>query len=355
MRLTVSDVLQSRFPQVLGLCSDDVGGVCKALNAVVQRLNFCKELGDAGWVGSWCEYAFDVAKTDPFFVAPREVERLEVADICSYPVVIHGPFWEFLKFGAGRWPKRSCANGHCAPLAIYDRGYVPTFQPIVGTRKTLRIYPGSTGDTGARVLVQCEDSNGMVVRTQDGLLLVQGIFVPLAYPFADLILQGQPLEIRAITGLQKDITIGSVFVYERDLDTGAERLISTMDPGETIASYRKYYFGGIPLNCCNPSDAVNGTTVQVTAIAKLAFLPVAVPTDYLLLNNLEALIAEAQSLRMSQVDGLAAKSEAIAYHKMAVALLNGQSIATHGKLSPDISFAPFGSARLSRQKIGIMQ
>lgn len=353
MRLTVSDVLQSRFPQVLGLCADDVTGVCKAIDACTQRLLYAAQVGDAGFAGSWAEAVFTMDRDDPYLVLSREMTRPEAVNLCSWPIPLHNEFFEFLRFGHGTVPKRTsiACQSQCAPLGAYDRGQVPTFKPIVGTRKSVRVYLTDSADVDSRVLIQCRDLNGQTIYTLDGLVQVTGVFLVLAAPFVDLTLDGAPLEILSITGIQKDVTLGSVMFYERDLDTGAERLISQMDPGETVASYRRYFLSGLPKNCCDASDSTS-TTVQVQAIVQLGFIPVRSPCDYPIINNLEALIAEGQALRMSTIDGVSAKSEAQEYHRQAIRLLNGQLIAEQGKLNPSVQFAPFGSARLSRQRIG---
>jgi hypothetical protein len=124
-----------------------------------------------------------------------------------------------------------------------------------------------------------------------------------------------------------------------------------MQPGETTAAYRRYYVGGLPKNCCNLPDSTS-TTVQVTALCQLAFVPVAVPTDWLVIPSLEAVINECQAGRYLQIDQPSSKAMADYHHRAAIRLLQGQSVNEYGKDSPAVNFAPFGSARLSCQRIG---
>jgi len=353
--LTLADILNSDLPASVGKCASDVAGVASIVNRATERLLYAKEVGDPSWWGGWAELVFNVDRDDPFIVLPREFSTIISADVCSFPVNIANQFYSYLKFGFGRWPKRTCSStdASCSPLTIYDRGIVPTFQPIVGTRKSLRFFVTDPADVASRILTGCLDSNGQVVRSLDGLVQVSGLFTVLDAPFSDLAIEGIPLEIQLVTSLQKDTTLGRIAVYQLDLDSGDTRLISSMDPTERASGYRKYYLGGLPQNCCNASNT-SASTVQVDVLAKRSLLPVFGPTDFLLVQSIEALLLEAQAVRMSGVDGLASKSEAQEYHRQAIRLLNGQSVHFEGKLNPAVQFAPFGSARLSRQRIGTL-
>jgi hypothetical protein len=174
---------------------------------------------------------------------------------------------------------------------------------------------------------------------------ITGTYVVLDAPFAD-----SEMILNSIDGIQKDITNGTVNFFEVDTVTGVERLILSMEPSETVAAYRKYLINGIPNKCAcactNPS--------QVTAMAKLDFIPVQVDTDYLIIQSLEAITEEAQSMRYSTMDSPNAAQLAVKHHTDAIQLLNGQLIHMLGKQRPAISFYPFGSAKLERQQIGSM-
>lgn len=148
------------------------------------------------------------------------------------------------------------------------------------------------------------------------------------------------------------MTVGVVRIYQTDPSTGEQVLLLTMQPSEQTASYRRYYFNQLPLNCCNvPSES--STTVQVTAIAKLDLIPVTYDTDYTLIQNMEAIIEEAQSIRYSEIDSPGAKQMAQEKHRQAIWLLNGELNHYLGMNSPAIQVRPFGSARLERVNIGM--
>jgi len=343
-RPTVANALASRLPQALGLCADNISGVCAIINSATPRLMYAREVGDEGWWGSYLEIAFDLTQSEPNFTAPFEVARVIGMDICTNPIPIQNQFYSYLRFGAGRFPKSTCATDRCAQLQAYDRGTFPTFKDVDGSNKKLRFYLTDTGDELKRVLVQYKDSNGVPIRSLDGTVQVDGEFLELVAPFVDT-----TNDVSVVTGIQKDITLGRVTIYEVDTVTADQRLLGFMEPGETVAQYRRYYVNGLPTSCCNGDS----TTVQVTAMCKLDFVPVSVPTDYLQIPNVEALIQECQSVRFDEMDLPNAKEMSLYHHRSAIRLLQGQLVANEGKTMPAVNFAPFGSSRLARQRIGL--
>ncbi len=342
-RPTVADFLASRGPGLLGICSTDVAGACAIINGSTQRLIYTPETGDEGWIGSFAEIAFTLSQTAPNFTAPREVARVIGLDVCTCPVNVQNQFYEYLTFGYGHQPKSACATGRCAQLQAYDRGNVPTYNDLVPGNKKLRVYLTDNGDAGKRVLLQGKDQNGVPIRTLDGTVQVDGEFVILSAPFVDSV-----NEFTTISGILKDITLGRVTIYEYNTLTTDTRLLSFMEPGEKSASLRRYFVNGLPKSCCDGT----GTTVQVTAMVKLDYVPVSVVTDYLILPNVEALIEEGQSMRYDSIDDPGSKQMASYHHRNAIRRLQGQVIHTQGKIQPAISFSPFGTARLSKQRIG---
>jgi hypothetical protein len=167
-----------------------------------------------------------------------------------------------------------------------------------------------------------------------------------------------PIPQNLITGIQKDQTLGQVQIFQMDPNTGAQVLIHTMEPGETTGWYRRYRFSGLPVNCCaNPLSTVcqpvNGqNVVQISAIVKLEHLDVSADTDYLVLQNIEAFREECYALRYRPMDTADAKSMAAEHHKNAIAQLNGEIAHRLGIDQPAVTFSPFGSAKLSHQRIG---
>ena len=339
--------MASRGPGLSGVCQTDVSGCAAIVNAVTQRILFAKEVADSGWIGTFAEIHFNTSQADPFIVMPFDVSRPISVDVCTFPVPVRNQFFEYSLFGFGRLPKSRCdGRSRCAQLATYDRGKFPTFSDIVPPDKKVRVYMGDPGDEGKSVLLQSKDANGQIRYSLNGTIQVTGDVLTLVPPFVD-----SPDIVSQVIGIQKDITLGVVSFYEVDTVTGDQRLILTMQPGETTASYRRFYVAGLPTSCCNTATTTPGI-VQLTAICQLTYVPVAVPTDWLIIPNTEAIIQESQAMRYDGIDEASAKQMSQYHHRNAIRLLNGQSMHDQGEDSVAVNFAPFGSARLSCQRIG---
>lgn len=343
----LTDVRQSRIPEAIGVCAADNAKLPAVVNEAQERLVYAG--GDVGWWGSWAKVVFNVDSSDnPYITLPRSIARIINLDYCRYPVRIQNEFYEFLFAGVGlqSFVDATCRGACVVPQAL-DRGQFPTFTDMTANR-TIRIYITDPLDVGRRVLVQGTDTNDMVVRSLDGTVQVQGVFVELTTPFVDT-----DFPFNTLTGLQKDITIGPIQIWEVDPDTGDQELISTMEPSEQVAGYRRYFLNGLPVTCC-PQTTPPNTIVQVTAMAKLAFIPVVADTDLLLIQNLQALKEECQAVRFGEMDDTTSAQQAILRHKKAINLLNGELVHFLGKEEPAISFSPFGTAHLGRQRIGAL-
>jgi hypothetical protein len=350
-RLRLYDIRNSRFPRVNGLCQADTPEIADRANSAQRSLLYCKEAGDEGWQGTFAEVGFELSRSQPYITLPREIARLESATVCDNAIAVENQFIQYLQFGNGRLSKdRLCNNRRCVPsvLQAVSRNNAVTFVDLSTPPQYLRMYISDARDVGKRVLLQGKDSNDVTVYSTDNFVEVTGIFVALAAPFVTSTLQWNSL-----TGIQKDITYAPVSFYQVDPTTGDEVLLLTMDPGETTASYRRYFFNNLPCGCC-PDPANADSPVQVTAIAKLDLIPMVVDTDYALLGNLEALILESQAIKYSESDSPAAKSMAQNAHIQAVRLLIGELGHFQGIDTPAVNFAPFGSARLERVAIGMI-
>jgi hypothetical protein len=93
--------------------------------------------------------------------------------------------------------------------------------------------------------------------------------------------------------------------------------------------------------------------VPNTSFVKLDLVPVVVDTDYCLIQNPEALMAECQAGRYAEVDTSDAKQQARERHQAAIGLLNGELAHYLGVETASVQFRPFGSARLERVAISM--
>lgn len=340
-RLTLGQIRVSTLPEAIGICAPDLPRISAYVNEAVQRLVIAG--GETGWYGTWARTVFDVSAEDPYITLPRSIARIVGVTVCDRPISIQNEWYEFLEFGIGLQPVNSCRQP-CQILQMYDRGVVVTPVDMSPPNKKLRIYMTDAQDATKRVLIQGEDGNDVPITSQDGLNRVDGEYVVLASPFVDT-----DNEINLLTGIQKDVTVGRVLIYELDTTTDTQTLILTMEPSETLAGYRRYFLNGLPANCCGGSN-----TVQVEGLAKLEFIPMVVDTDYSLIGNLPALVEEVQSIRYGRMDTPQAQQMSVNTHAKAIRLLNKELDHYVGRSKPAINVAVFGSAKLEYQGIGTL-
>lgn len=357
-RKRLLDFQLSGGAETVGISSSDVASCAAIVNRVQERLITCREAGDHGWFGSYAEMVFNVDRDDPYITLPRGVARIISIAACQRPVPVANQFYEYLLFGDGTLPKTTCDGTVCGEQltrVLRRNSRATTFGDLTTPGYGLRFYSTAAADVGKRILVGCKDANGQEVFTVDGTTHTRGCYATFASTYADLTLPAatDPLEISTIDSIQKDTTTGIISVYEVNLTTGDQTLLLQMEPSERVASYQRYYISSLPTGCC-PVDG-STDTVQLTAMVKLDLVPVRVATDYLLIQSIEAVIAEAQSIRLGESDSSDAKQQSFERHKAAVGFLNGQLVHYEGKNSPSVNFAPFGRMRLSRQRIGSLR
>ena len=337
---------RAQFPaEAMGVCLNDPQ-VAVYANDACERLMLDPLCPDEGWNSGWATMAFTVSISNgsAFVVAPREVERIIGISVCQRPIPMRNNFFEWLAFGRGLQPK-ACQNSSCGSLlSAYERGNAVTFAPLLATPQFVRVYPTDIRDTSLRVLIQGKDQNKMIVLTTDpGTgLSAPGEYLPLAFPFSTTV-----NTFSTIDGLMKDQTFGPLQFFQTDPVTGAELPLSSMEPNESAASYRRYFVNGIPsqnLCCTSP-----GNPLQITAQARLCFMPVQNETDYLSISCVPAIVEEAMSIRFSRMENGAAQSAF--HHGRAIALLNGELDAVLGKTNVAVNVPIWGSAKLRKQPV----
>jgi hypothetical protein len=305
---------------------------------------------DEGWHGMYGTMAFNVTVTNTpqgygTVIAPHDVARIISMDVCKLPIRIRNGFYEYLTFGTGLQPKTCVQSGCGATLQAFQRDTVHTLAEFEGDPQYVRIYPTDSADVGKRVVIQGPDQNGKTVLgvdTDTGEATI-GELVYLNLPFVTTTNQFTG----PLTGIQKDVTNGPVQLFQVDVALSDESVLSTMEPNEITAEYRKYLINGLPCNCC---DTAVGT-VQVTCQVRFDFVPVLSDSDYLLIQNVPALIEECQSIRYGRQDSASSMQLSGTHHIAALRLLMGQLDAYEGKINPAISVPIFGSDRLRRQPV----
>ncbi len=342
MRITLQTAMSSALPAAIGLCATDTTRIAEAVNLAQERL--IAVAGENGFWGGWVKTVFNISRDDPYLTLPPTIARIINLDVCHHPVQVQNQWYEFLFGNPMGLQDTRTAQQACGGMAVYDRGNFPTAYDLPETNQYLRAYYTDARDIGVNIFFAgAEDQNGNPIYEQNQ----NGAYLTLAAPFATT-----SFIVTSISGIQKAITWGDVEIYAVDATTGDETLLSRIGRDETSPEYRRYLITGLPTNCCcDPDDE---TMAQVTAMAKLEYIPARRATDFLLIQSIPALIAECQAIRMEGMDDTSAMTKAEVYHARAVKLLNQQLGHEMGKMNPAINFAPFGTARLQRQSIGTL-
>lgn len=343
LRLRLSDFLNSRGMRVAGLCNSNVDEGAALVNEIVQRLIIDPAQPDEGWWSTWGRMNFNVIGSDPYITTPRWVARITALDVCKRPVLIRNEWWEFADFGSGL--RGGCGSAwNCEPLTAFQRGgiggTVVTAFDFKPPNKIIRVYMTNAADAGKHVLIQGKDQFGAPVASTDGTNVFQGEFLKLGSPF----IEGSE-ELSELTGIQKDVTVGEVQIFELDTDTQEQRLLTIMEGSEEVAGYHRIYLNNLIGSCCENRN------YQVEAMVKLAFVPVRVTTDYILISNLPALIEEAQAIRFEGMDSQTAKQQAAFHHNRALQFLGGELDHFVGRQRVSISVPLWGSDRMRSQPI----
>lgn len=341
-RLRLGDFRREYGPQLVGLCGSDLPSVASIVNAAQRRLIYAKEAGEEGWWGSWAEVKFNVTQATPVITLDRWMARLERLSVCNNPTPIENQFYEYLDFGAGPQPRSR--DWTDMGIRMYSRNNAVMFRDLTSPPQIMRVSISDPRDAGKHVLIQARDSNGNIILSQDQTQQVMGDLIALQLPFVN-----SAYQYTSVTGIQKDVTYGNVTFTQVDPTTGATVALHSMEPGETTAWYRRYLLWSLPYSCCCAGSA----TIQVGAMAKLELVPATVDSDYLLIQNLEALILECQAVRYSGMDSPNASAKSQEKHNDAVKLLSGELNHYIGKESPAVNIKPFGSACLEALNISM--
>lgn len=337
-RPTFGQLRNSTLAQAIGLCDNNMTELARYVNEAQERLLYDPMAPDEGWVGGWMRMAFTVSRDAPYIIAPREVARIIAMTVCKAPVKIKNGFYEFLDYGIGIQPTGACGEDCGQFLRAYERETTSTLADLYSTPQYVRVYFSDPRDVGKRVLVQGADSNGIAVVSTDADtgMAISGEWVTCAAPFVST-----TNTFTTITGIQKDVTFGRLTLMQVDAD-GNELPLSTIEPSETTALYRKYYINGLPASCCSSTSG----TVQVEAQCKLDLVPVASDPDWLLIPSIPALIEEVQAIRKSRMDDATAQQMADRHHQRALQLLYGHHDHVLGKQTASISVPLFGSNKV---------
>jgi len=355
VRRTFRDFRLSRGPQVLGDCASNISDLLNFVNEAQERL--INVGGESGWWGGWTKVAFTVSRTNPFITLPPQYARIINLDVCRFPIRIQNEFYEELDAGIGlRIP--NTVSDWCGALEGFERGVVSTTFDVTPQNQFLRIYftDPSDGQAAANVIFSgALDQNGNAIYSQVGNAQIQGLFLTLPAPGGPVTFTQSAFIVTGWNSIQKDVTNGDVLLTQVDATTGNEVSLSRFAAWETNPAYRRYYINSLPCTCCPTTNTgILPQNLTVTAMCKYEYVPVARDSDPLIISNIPALIEETQAIKYSSMDSPNAAGQELKHHRRAVKLLQDEMRHYLGELMPAVNFAPFGTAKLEHQRIGLI-
>jgi hypothetical protein len=320
-RITLQDVLNSRIPAAIGSCSTDTDSrVAAIINEAQQRL-----LSKGLWWDSYAKYR--IAAYDSTIALPPQLATIESVAINHVPVPSHDMWFEFLDNGFGtRAPSTvgtaggtslgGATGAYGIPEADF-RGNFPTFReltPNSNAKKVVVICDLLADVTAAiKVTVLGYDANGNWIRTLVGGSYIDGEVIALAQTPGSTSVN----TFSRITDVRFSVQrSGQVWLYELDTVTSVQTLTGWYQWFEMNPSYGRWLFPSIGCpqsGCTPPANAAQawttgeipgpGTTCNpslVEVIGKKAFIPVSLPTDYLIIGNIPALKFMAQAVQKEE-------------------------------------------------------
>lgn len=310
----IKDPAQSQLSTDLGILTTDT--------RFLQYVNKAREtlMNEGRWWGTYKRV--NICQTGPCWVQPGEIASIEALEFVGRNIPIKNGWWEFRE--DVKPPSfNSCG---CSRDFLLDRGTSPVgTQP--DTASKVKLYITNAADVGKKVLWQGLDQNGVEVRSSDGLggYLNGELITLVALPLGATSVS----EYSQTTGVQKPVTVDRVVANWIDPVTSAETLAATFQWNDTAPAFRRFTLTRFPNStftnpvngdvCPTPATCESGS-FTATFIAKLAYYPCRVDTDWLILN-MYAVSDMAVSLfkaDRSRVD------EAAQYHAKAIQRLRSE-------------------------------
>lgn len=299
--ITLSDVKTDRgIQRIAGYCPDSedfVGLVNDSGRRCLRRGDFAGSIQPIYLcVRSGC------------VVWPRYVKAVRAMSWCGRGMKTENMWGSFLpRGGAEPWRSglRWCSGSSCKS-AMVDQGRTSVFQDIQGDGRLIRVYARCSVDWGKTLTFFGTDNNGQELMTTnlDGSH-TRGVTVTLADPYATVTDGVNPIFIRHIDYVLKDVTQCPVNVYAYWAAEDVLEDIAQYDPTETRPSYRRTkitlpWAGTGACNLSPTSTSCCDTNRGVAALVKLDVFPIVADTDLVLPDNLDAIKMMIQAIKLGE-------------------------------------------------------
>jgi hypothetical protein len=267
MLRTLLDIKNSRLPEALNMCATD----SRFVPLVNEALEWLISQG-AFW-GLFGRYRFQT--TQGLLVFPRQVASVLSVALSNVPIRSRDMFFEFMGSGIGVQNAGDC---QVCSQQLLDRGNTPVFEQISGVVSKVKVYRDLLVDDLTPILILGYDENGNWIRTLQGPSYQDGEIV-LASAAGTL----STNIFSVVTGVQKPVTSGYIRLYAYDTVATTQSLMAVYEYDITNPSYRVFYVPWLA------SAASEDCPIWVDTVVKLAFVPVRVDTDFMMISSIPAL------------------------------------------------------------------
>lgn len=290
--------------------------------------------------------------TGRYITWPRRVASVLAVNLCGRPMDVRNFWYRFLNYDTtyGRldwwmWRDR---------FSLEMDGTIPVYNPVVcSTGMFLLFYMADSSDVGKTITIYGIDGNGQMIRTQRGDGTFQdGIQLTLQLPYTQT-----PFKVRRVDRVVKDVTNFPIRGFQWDgITVNPDSTPNVLDlayyeAGETHPEYNHSRFGG---GCCfTPTSCTTASPpcpIKITALVKLAFVPVIYPDDLVLIENQDALRDMIISLRKKEAGDIATSA---AYEKSAMRELNFETYQRWPWEQTNVTFRPFGHDSLNQRLVAV--
>lgn len=233
-------------------------------------------------------------------VWPRYVQSVRKISACNQPLQVQNLWYNYMEGvhnNCGAWGY----NGMTGKWMNYEgsmaqQGKSSLFQDIQGDGRLVRAYVRCPNDEGKTVTIFGTDNNGQILQTQnlDGSYST-GVVLTLPDPVTQFVSTSQ--YVRSIDYVLKDQTECPVDLFAYNATELVLEPLATYDPSETRPSYEKTR---INFQMWNLAGASCSCLKGVMALVKLKFIPAQLPTDLLLIDNLDALKLAIQGVKLGE-------------------------------------------------------
>ena len=217
-------------------------------------------------------------------------------------------------------------------------GSLPVFNPIpCGQLRFVRFYVTASSDVGKTIVIYGKDNNGQVLAgTRSDGTYQDGLVLTLTTPYVQ-----SPVPLESISRVVKDPTSGRVRGYQVD-GNGVQYDMALYDPSEISPDYVRTR---LPHR--------GGRDGMISALVKLAYVPVVYPDDEVLIENLDALRDMMFSIKKKEAGDLAS---AAALERSAMRELNYEMRTRFPDEQFIVNFKPFGNDELNnyRNRVGTL-